>query len=471
MNKKLQTFKYLFCDLVSAVASWSLFFIYRKVFIESAKYGRAIPIEIDKKFIMGLIFIPIFWVGLYFIAGTYRNIYRKSRLGELGQTLLITLIGVIIIFFALILDDTINTYISYYESFIVLFSLQFCISYFFRLLLTSTAAYKIHRRIIGFPSLLVGSNQAALKIYQELESSTKSSGNKFVGFVHLNGNNGHLMENHIPHLGSVENLRPLIKQHAVEEVIIAVESSEHKSIVNIINALDDTKVIVKIIPDMYDILSGSVKMNSIFSTALIEVSSEIMPAWQQTLKRAMDIFFSIFTFTFLSPVFIITAILVKFSSPGPVLYSHLRVGRHGKPFMMYKFRSMRDGAEQNVPLLSSKNDSRITPFGRIMRMTRLDEIPQFYNVLIGEMSIVGPRPERQYYIDRIVQIAPHYRHLHKVKPGITSWGQVKYGYAENVEQMVERLKYDLIYIENMSIAVDLKILIYTVLIVLQGRGK
>ncbi|HKC35724.1 MAG TPA: sugar transferase, partial [Chitinophagaceae bacterium] len=257
----------------------------------------------------------------------------------------------------------------------------------------------------------------------------------------------------------------------VEEVIIAIESSEHESIGKIINQLEDSDVIIKIIPDMYDILSGSVKMSSIFGAALIEISPQIMPTWQQSLKRVMDIGISLFVLVVFSPLYLAIALGVWLSSKGPVIYHHERIGLHGKPFRIYKFRSMVVGAEAEVPQLSSTSDSRITAFGRRIRKSRLDELPQFFNVLIGDMSVVGPRPERQYFIDRIMQMAPHYRHLHKVRPGITSWGQVKFGYAENVEQMIQRLKFDLIYIENMTLALDIKILFYTVVIVLQRRGK
>ncbi|HOT89083.1 MAG TPA: sugar transferase, partial [Bacteroidales bacterium] len=196
-----------------------------------------------------------------------------------------------------------------------------------------------------------------------------------------------------------------------------------------------------------------------------------MPQWQQSFERVMDVVVSLIALIIFSPIYLFTAIAVMLTSKGPIFYSHERIGLYGKPFSMHKFRSMYVNAEKDGPQLSSKKDSRITPFGKIMRKIRLDEIPQFYNVLIGDMSLVGYRPERQYFIDQIIKKAPHYKLLFKVKPGITSWGQVKFGYAENVDQMVERLKYDILYLENMSLSVDIKILIYTVLIIIQGRGK
>jgi lipopolysaccharide/colanic/teichoic acid biosynthesis glycosyltransferase len=196
-----------------------------------------------------------------------------------------------------------------------------------------------------------------------------------------------------------------------------------------------------------------------------------MPSWEIVVKRVVDIVVSVISMLLFSPLYALTAISVKLTSPGPIIYRQERIGKGGKPFMMVKFRSMKLDAEIGGPALSKDNDPRITPFGRFMRKVRLDETPQFWNVLIGDMSLVGPRPERQYFIDQIVLEAPHYKHLLKVRPGITSWGMVKYGYAENVQQMIRRMKYDLLYIENMSIAVDLKILIYTVLTVIQGRGK
>ncbi|MDF2436718.1 MAG: exopolysaccharide biosynthesis polyprenyl glycosylphosphotransferase [Bacteroidota bacterium] len=473
MNKKLQVLKYITADIFSAVTAWTFFYCFRKLYIESEKYGTNVPVIFDEHFSRSLLIISFFWLLLYVLTGTYRNIYRKSRLREVGQTLLITVIGVIILFFLLLLDDEIQSYRNYYQSVITLFLLHFFITATLRFILSSITNHRIHNRIMGFNTILVGSNKNALNLYNEMQGQIKSSGNKFVGFVHVDNKNGYSQEliKNIPHLGELNELKKLIDQHNVEEVIIAIESSEHDNIGKIVNELDNGDLIIKVIPDMYDILSGSVKMTSIFGAALIEISREIMPAWQQSFKRIFDICVSIFVLTVFGWVYLIVAIAVKLNSKGPVFYSHERIGWHGKPFMIHKFRSMYVDAEKMGPALSSKHDPRITPLGRFLRKVRLDEIPQFYNVLIGEMSLVGPRPERQFFIDQIVQKAPHYKHLHKVRPGITSWGQVKYGYAENVDQMIERLKYDIIYIENMSLGIDLKILIYTALIVVQGRGK
>lgn len=470
MSRAYYTIRFIVADWLAAALAWSLFFLYRKTSIESVSTNMANLLD-DQRFITGILLLPALWVIFYALIGAYRNVFRKSRLKELGQTFYLTFLGVLAIFFSLLLDDEVTSYKSYYYTFFTLFTLHFCCTAVLRLILSSQVIHRIKSGRIGFNSVMIGSNQKALDLLNQLNTEFKSEGHRFIGFVHVDGNNDHLLSPHLRNLGSVPDLSSIIRTHRVEEAIIALESSEHENIGKIINALEDLPVIVRIIPDMYDILSGSVKMNAIFGAPLIEISPDLMPVWQQSIKRIIDISFSLLVLILFFPLYLFTAIGVILSSPGPIFYSHERIGWHGKPFRIFKFRSMRIDAEKHGPQLSSKDDPRMTPFGKWMRKIRLDEIPQFWNVLIGDMSIVGPRPERQYFIDQIMLKAPHYRHLHKVRPGITSWGQVKFGYAENVDQMVERLKFDLIYIENMSLAVDLKIMFYTVLIILRHKGK
>ncbi len=463
--------KYVISDYIAAMLAWVLLFTFRKKVIEMPYFGLEFSTTYDKTFFLGLLLIPLFWLLLYYVAGEYHNVYRKSRLQELGRTIFITTYGVIIIFFVLILDDTIVTYRNYYQSFFVLLGGHFGLTYIPRVFLTTQTIHNLQNHIIGFRTLIIGSNELALQLYHDLINKPKSAGNEIIGFVTVNGSSKAPLGDYLQHLGSHADLINIINDNKIEEVIIAIEPGEREKIHKIMVKVKATRVIIKAIPDLLDIITGSVKMSSIFGVPLIEMSHELMPAWQENLKRVIDVAAAILALIILLPFMLFLSIGVKLSSKGPIVYSHYRVGRCGKQFKIYKFRSMYVDAEKDGPALSSKNDNRITPFGLFMRKMRFDELPQFYNVIKGDMSLVGPRPERLYYVDQIVQRAPHYLLLLKVRPGITSWGQVKFGYAENVDQMIERLKYDVIYLENMSLYVDLKIMIYTLKTVFEASGK
>ena len=471
MRTKAQVIKYIAFDFIGSVLAWIGFFLFRKVFVENIPCDELGALTNDKNLWLGILIIPLSWIILYTIQGTYRNVYRKSRLNELKQTLIATLLGSVVIFFALLLDDRITSYKYYYLLIFVLFALQFCFTYFPRLVITTRTVRRIHSRKIGFNTLLIGNGERAYQIFQEVENQEISAGNIFKGYVSVNESTDPRLEKALSCLGSIDNVGEIIDCHAIEEAIIAVEKCERSMVATLINLLSGKKVIIKITPDTRDIIFGSVKITSIFHSPLIVIDTRLMKEWQYSVKRIMDVSVSLLAMLVLSPIYLVTAIIVKATSKGKVFYSQERVGLYGKPFTMHKFRSMYTDAEKSGPMLSSDDDPRITPFGRFMRKVRLDEIPQFYNVLKGTMSLVGPRPERQYYINQIEERAPEYLLLHKVKPGITSWGQVKYGYAENVEQMVERMRYDLLYLENMSITTDIKILLYTAIIIVQGRGK
>jgi exopolysaccharide biosynthesis polyprenyl glycosylphosphotransferase len=465
------TVVYKWADYFCAMLAWALFFIFRKISIEQVPDWKIIFQDIN--FWYGLFVIPIGWFLVYSLFDQYGDIHRNSRFKTLSRTFFLSFFGVLILFFTLILDDFVSNYTTYYQSFIALFSFHFTLTLTSRMILLTAASRRLRMGRVKFNTIIIGGNEDAYALYKEITAQKRSYGYHFIGFIRSNKEKISPLESELTYLGNIKDLESIIREYGIEEVIIAIQTQEHNLLKQLMTELFDLRPLphIKIIPDMYDIMLGSVKMNQVFGTALIEINQEIMPKWQIVLKRILDMLIASICLLILSPLIIYLAIKVKQSSVGPIFYRQERIGFQGLPFRIIKFRSMYENAEENGPQLSKDDDQRCTPIGAIMRKWRLDELPQFWNVLLGEMSLVGPRPERKFYIDQIMEKAPHYRHLLKVRPGITSWGQVKYGYASNVEQMIQRLKYDILYMENRSIALDFKIIFYTLVVLFQGTGK
>ena len=462
--------RYVVFDYVSAFAAWLMFNVFRfYTFKHTVGFSSLDSFIMQDKGLWMSVLLPLFWVLIYYLSGYYSNPRRKTVLGDLLNSAFNTLIGVIVLFFLVIIDDYPEHPFLYYEIILGFLLIHFAFTALFRLIQTGKMVVNQSKGLDCIPVLVVGTGLLAKQLKQEFNSHNSSFCYRLEGFVRVGKVDSQIDSKEI--LGEMSDFEALLKAHPVEELIFALDDVQPNTTVNLLKSVYKYGLPVKAYANRQDVLAGKVSLFSLFGIPLYSLTPMLMPVWQKNLKAILDRIFSVLLLLFCFPLFAYLALRVRMDSKGPVFYSQKRVGKGGKLFHIYKFRTMYLGAEPDGPMLSSKEDVRITRFGRFMRKYRLDELPQFWNVLKGDMSMVGPRPEREHFVTIIVQEAPQYYLSQLVLPGITSWGMVKFGYADTIEKMVNRLEYDIIYLENQSLLIDLKILVFTLKPLLSGKGQ
>ncbi len=462
---------YILSDFVAGNVAWSLFNLIRYYTLPYNYSSMSLESYFSMPMVLlGQCIFPLMMVVLFAISGFYNEVFFKSRTENFINTFGVSFIGAVIIFFIALFNDAINDRLKNYEMVGILWMLIGWFTFFPRLALTRRAARRIRNRKVSFNTLIVGLNPKAFSLADGLGNRYPDMGFNIVGFVDDHSSD----QPSSPPAGvpvyDIDELDEIVESNRIDSFIVAHSGPDMSATVGTVNKLFPFGKSVFINPDLLHFITLRPRTRMVSGEVLIDVSKSNIPASTRNIKRISDVVISAMVLVVISPLLAVLAVLVRLSSPGPVIYSQERVGYKKKPFMIYKFRSMYVGSEVNGPALASSNDKRITPLGRIFRKYRLDELPQFWNVLKGDMSIVGPRPEREFYLRQIIERAPYFSLLHQVRPGITSWGMVKYGYAQNVDEMLERAKFDLLYIDNVSLIVDLKILFYTFETIISGKG-
>ncbi|MDZ7765250.1 MAG: sugar transferase [Melioribacteraceae bacterium] len=464
MNKRLEKILVLTVDFLTINLAWFIYYLFR---VETGWFEMFSQPE----FLIPMFTVYIYWAFIFLFVGMYRTWFAYSRFDEITLLFKASFVGIFILFFLIYYDDISHNVASrtrymiffYWFLFLVLASIG-------RIAVRSIQRNLLIKGIGRRNAVIVGFNQKAHKIHNSI-ANHRGLGLDVKAYVAVKGENVGKEHLEINAVDTTENIKQVVEEVGAKEIIIALEHHEEDVLMKVIAAIDNSDIGIKIVPDLYEIISGQARTMQIYGFPLIDIMPDLMPEWEKKVKRAMDIAISFVFLILTSPLMILTSIAIKLDSKGPVFYKQERSGLNGEVFKIIKFRSMVQDAEKTSgPVWSMKDDPRITRVGRIMRKLRIDEVPQVINVLKGEMSFVGPRPERPFFVEKLSKDIPLYKRRLRVRPGITGWAQVKHKYDETIEDVKAKLRYDLFYIENMSLRMDLKIIFRTIFVVLFGKG-
>jgi exopolysaccharide biosynthesis polyprenyl glycosylphosphotransferase len=464
LSKKTQKILILLFDFIFINLAWAVFFYIRT----QTGWFR---ILIMPEMFLPMLVMYVYWLIVFTFFGMYRTWFASSRFDEISTLFKTTFVGIFILFILIFISD----YLEGVESSnrILIFIYWLFLFVFVSVGRLSIRSFQRRLLIKGIGrrcAVIVGFNSKAQEVHDQIIEHP-ALGLDVEAYVAVNHENIGKSYKGIRVKGSLDELLDIVYKNKASEVIIALEKENHDLLVDVISRLENKGIGLKIVPDLYEILSGQARTSQLYGIPLIDIMPELMPEWEKKLKRISDVVISFLILVLTLPMSFFVAIAIKLDSKGPVLFKQERIGMNGKKFKIYKFRSMYQDAEKNTgPVWSTKNDPRVTRVGKILRKLRIDEIPQFVNVLKGEMSLVGPRPERPYFVEQLSGQIPYYQRRLKVRPGITGWAQVKHKYDESIEDVKVKLRYDLFYIENMSLRMDIKILARTILVVLFGKG-
>jgi len=464
MTKSVEKILLLLTDFLMINAAW---FVYSYIRKETGWF----VLVIDPEFFVPMFVIYFYWLIIFTFVGMYRTWFASSRFDEISTLFKATFFGIFLLFFLIFIDDYMHNVATATR---ILIFIYWGLFLFFvgsgRIIIRSVQRNLLIKGIGRRYGLVIGFNDKGKEVIDSI-SNAPALGIDIEAFVAVKNENIGREYNGIKVEGTTEQLVEIIEKYNAKEIIIALEKEDHDVLVDVISKTEGKNLSLKIVPDLYEILSGQARTSQIYGMPLIDIMPELMPEWEKKLKRLMDIIVSLLILLLSVPITILTSITIKIDSKGPIFFKQERLGKNGKPFKVLKFRSMINDAEKLTgPVWSQKNDPRVTRMGKFVRRARIDEIPQMYNVLKGEMSLVGPRPERAFFVEKLSQEIPYYKRRLKIRPGVTGWAQIKHKYDETIEDVKIKLRYDLFYIENMSIRMDFKILLRTVFVVLFGKG-